>query len=238
MPDHGGNRTYDLWNTSPMLCQLTPTQQHRKHHGNYVAPDFMLLMLLLMIDNQRLDIVMSHKILGLTIQNDLKWGLHIDEIVGKVSKRLHIIRALRRAGVPAQELVHIYISLIRSILEYCWPVWHTSLPQYLSDDVEKIQKRAFRIICPALVYAEAMKQLGCSSLYERREVICMKTVEKIEQRDTPLSRLLPLTRESVHGRDLRNSKNRTSFLCRTNRYKSSFFPSLIDRLNYGGSEGT
>ena len=23
MPDHGGNRTYDLWNTSSMLCQLS-----------------------------------------------------------------------------------------------------------------------------------------------------------------------------------------------------------------------
>ena len=23
MPDHGGNRTYDLWNASPMLCQLS-----------------------------------------------------------------------------------------------------------------------------------------------------------------------------------------------------------------------
>ena len=23
MPDHGGNRTYDLWNTSPMLCELS-----------------------------------------------------------------------------------------------------------------------------------------------------------------------------------------------------------------------
>ena len=23
MPGHGGNRTYDLWNTIPMLCQLT-----------------------------------------------------------------------------------------------------------------------------------------------------------------------------------------------------------------------
>ena len=23
MPDHGGNQTYDLWNTSPMLCQLS-----------------------------------------------------------------------------------------------------------------------------------------------------------------------------------------------------------------------
>ena len=23
MPGHGENRTYDLWNTSPMLCQLS-----------------------------------------------------------------------------------------------------------------------------------------------------------------------------------------------------------------------
>ena len=23
MPGHDGNRTYDLWNTSPMLCQLS-----------------------------------------------------------------------------------------------------------------------------------------------------------------------------------------------------------------------
>ena len=23
MPGHGGNRTFDLWNTSPMLCQLS-----------------------------------------------------------------------------------------------------------------------------------------------------------------------------------------------------------------------
>ena len=29
MPDHGGNRTYDLWNTSPMLCQLSYAV-HRK----------------------------------------------------------------------------------------------------------------------------------------------------------------------------------------------------------------
>ena len=23
LPDHGGNRTHDLWDTSPMLCQLS-----------------------------------------------------------------------------------------------------------------------------------------------------------------------------------------------------------------------
>ena len=29
MPYHGGNRTYDLWNTSPMLCQLSYTRSDR-----------------------------------------------------------------------------------------------------------------------------------------------------------------------------------------------------------------
>ena len=33
MPDHGGNRTYDLWNTSPYSPEyITPTQ---KNHDYY-----------------------------------------------------------------------------------------------------------------------------------------------------------------------------------------------------------
>ena len=59
----------------------------------------------LSIDNHHLDIVTSHKVVGLTLQNDLKWGSHIDDIVGKASKRLHKIRVLIRAGVPPQELM-------------------------------------------------------------------------------------------------------------------------------------
>ena len=31
MPGHGGNRTYDLWNTSPMLCQLSCAAQLAEH---------------------------------------------------------------------------------------------------------------------------------------------------------------------------------------------------------------
>ena len=29
MPGHGGNRTYDPWNTSPMLCQLSYARSDR-----------------------------------------------------------------------------------------------------------------------------------------------------------------------------------------------------------------
>ena len=40
MHDHGGNRTYDLWNASPMLCQLTTYAEYMyktKTHVNFVA---------------------------------------------------------------------------------------------------------------------------------------------------------------------------------------------------------
>ena len=66
----------------------------------------------LSIDNHHIGIVTSHKVLGLTFQNDLKWGSHIDDIVRKASKRLYIIRVLGREGVPPQELKLIYIYLL------------------------------------------------------------------------------------------------------------------------------
>ena len=62
-------------------------------------------------------------VLGVTIQSNLKWDLHINDVVAKASKRLHILRALKRGGVPL---------LNRSVLEHCCPVWHNVLPFKLS----------------------------------------------------------------------------------------------------------
>ena len=50
----------------------------------------------LVVENISLERIESHKVLGLTIQNNLKWDLHISEIVTKASKRLHILRVLKR----------------------------------------------------------------------------------------------------------------------------------------------
>ena len=66
------------------------------------------------------------------------------------SKRLHILRVLRRSGVEINDLITIYTALIRSLLEYCCVVWHHALPSYLSQELERIQKRALKIIVPAL----------------------------------------------------------------------------------------
>ena len=53
----------------------------------------------LLIGEKMIETVQSHKVLGLTIQSDLKWYEHIKSIVTKASKRLYIIRILCRNGV-------------------------------------------------------------------------------------------------------------------------------------------
>ena len=62
----------------------------------------------------------------------------------KASNRLHIIRVLRRGGVPPQNLLRISYALIRSFLDYCCVIWHDSLPKYLLENIEMVQKRALR----------------------------------------------------------------------------------------------
>ena len=37
-----------------------------------------------------------YKLLGLTIQSNMKYDLHIEEIVTKASKRIHMLRLLNR----------------------------------------------------------------------------------------------------------------------------------------------
>ncbi len=99
----------------------------------------------LVVENISLERIESHKVLGLTIQNNLKWDLHISEIiVTKASKRLHILRVLKRSGVSPFHLLRVYFALIRSLLEYCCLVWHSSLTINLSDKIERVQKRTMR----------------------------------------------------------------------------------------------
>ena len=89
----------------------------------------------------------NYKLLGVYISSGLSWNEHVDFIVKKATKRLYSLRILRKAGVQEADLVRIYCSLIRSVLEYGAPVW-SDLPGYLSNIIELVQRRALRIICP------------------------------------------------------------------------------------------
>jgi hypothetical protein len=55
----------------------------------------------LLLNEVPLDKLVSHKVLRMTIMDNLKWNKNTNEIISKASKRLHIIRVLKKAGVPS-----------------------------------------------------------------------------------------------------------------------------------------
>ena len=94
----------------------------------------------LRINDPLLDSVSSFKVFGVTLNNQLKWNDNMVTMVKKASKRLYILRVLRRYGVPPADLRLTYFSLVRSTLEYACAIWHTCLPIYLSRKIKMVQK--------------------------------------------------------------------------------------------------
>ena len=103
--------------------------------------------------------VVIYKLLSFYISDDLSWNAHIEHIVKKANKRLYALRALKKSGLTITQLVQVYCSIVRSVLEYACPVW-AALPKYLDDVIESVQKRALRIVLPNCHYDDALIQFG------------------------------------------------------------------------------
>jgi len=86
----------------------------------------------------------THKHLGVTLGNDLKWHTHINNILTSASKLLGIMRKLK-CSVRRKTLNQIYVSFLRPILEYSSVVWD-NCTQYEKDRLEKVQIEAARIV--------------------------------------------------------------------------------------------
>ena len=62
--------------------------------------------------------VNSFKVLGAHITKDLSWAVHFNCVIKKASRRLYSLRNLRKSGVHLDDLIIVYCSHIRSVLEY------------------------------------------------------------------------------------------------------------------------
>ena len=79
----------------------------------------------------------SAKVLGVIISSSLQWIDHVNEVIKKANKRLYFLILLKRANVPACDIVNFYCTVIRPVLEYFAPVFHHALPVYACDDLER-----------------------------------------------------------------------------------------------------
>ena len=99
----------------------------------------------LCIGNEPIERVNVFKLLGVSVQNNLKWKAHVEEITRRANKRLFRLRECRKWKLPVEVGIIAYQFKIRPILEYASRVW-AGLPNYLRDEIERVQSRSLRIL--------------------------------------------------------------------------------------------
>ena len=85
-------------------------------HISFLGKD--LDVIRLTVNYKYLEEVSVHKVLDITLCDNLKWGTRdTKEIVDKACKCQYLLRVLKRAGLPPDHLITIYCGLVRSVLE-------------------------------------------------------------------------------------------------------------------------
>jgi len=163
--------------------------------------------------------VKSYKLLGLHVTDDLRWGEHVSTICSKAAQRLHFLKQLKRAAMSTSDLVYYYQSVIRPVVEYACVVWATSITKNQSDLIERIQRRAAKIIFGHEV--DALKSLALPSLHDRREQLTKQFFTSLLSPNSCLHHLIPAEFNNEQTDKLRHVKQFPPPLTRTERFKKS-----------------
>ena len=134
------------------------------------------------------------------------------------------LKILKGYNAPREDLKTFYISAIGSILEYGTKIWHGSLTEEQSTNIERIQRRGIKIIKKRLekTYEQALIECGMETLENRREKMCIKLINDMKGLIHKLNKLLPPTVGYVWERDTRRNTNKFyNFKCRTERFSNS-----------------
>ena len=186
----------------------------------------------LIIDDTRLNIVNSVNLLGAKLSDDLKWTQNTQNIITKCSAKLYMLSKLKAFKVSRQDLIKIWTTFIRPITEYVAPLWHSSLTITEKVKIERLQKRALRIIMGVDYpgYTNALQMLNLPSLKTRREDLAMKFSKDI-MKSNKHRKLLPEKRNNVRTMRSNIGDQLIAQKCNTLRYYRSTIPYCTRLIN-------
>ena len=130
----------------------------------------------LTVNSKTIDRIEEVKLVGVWIDTWLDWEKNTRELCRKAYARMTMITKLKYAGVGKEDLLNIYTLYIRSLLEYCSVVWHSTITAEQNNKLESVQKLCLKIIFgPAYEgYESALQCCGLDSLRYRREQKCLQ----------------------------------------------------------------
>ena len=185
---------------------------------------------ILLINDTQLENVHYVKVLGVIIQDNLKWDRHVNEIIKKCNRKLYMLRCLRSHNLPVNDLLAIYKGYVRPVLDYCVPLFNGNLTKEQVNKLERIQKRVCRIIFGKnySTYREALNVCKLETLENRRDKLCSDFAYSIESHHMCRNWLPPHRNCQIN---LRHTNKYDPPRCKTVRYKQSAIPQIVSLLN-------
>ena len=187
----------------------------------------------LTVNGNTIDRIEEIKLVGVWITTWLDWDKNTKEICKKAYARMTMLTKLRYAGVPTEDLLTVYILYVRSLLEYCSVVWHSTLTNEQSNNLESVQKLCLKIILGSEYcgYESALETCGLESLSSRREDKCLKyglksLLHPIHSKQFPVN---PNVKNS--SVDTRSSEHFKVNWAKSESYRMSAIPYIQRMLN-------
>ena len=142
-----------------------------------------------------------------------------------------MLTKLKYVGVSTQDLVDVFSLFIRFPLEYCCVVWHSTLTQEQSYDIERVQRTALKVILGEdyIDYQTSIGRCGLETLHSRRQKRCLAFGLRSLKHSKHKTMFQPSNEaDSVEIR----LKNKFHVNCaHKTRYKKSTIPFIQNMLN-------
>ena len=173
---------------------------------------------ILSIGDSQLSYVPTFTIMGVYIQQNLKWDTHINEVLKKCNRKLYMFRMVKQYKLPIPDLIQIYVGYIRPVLEYCAPAFNGGLTLEHIQNLERIQKRVCKIILGTCYtnYEDALIRCQLEKLQTRRKQLCnefaVSLIENPHCKDWILKR-------KIVDMSLRNKQKYSQYKCKTSCFK-------------------
>jgi len=178
--------------------------------------------------------VKSHKHLGITLQDDCRWNIHVNEIAQKISPMINCLRSLKYR-LNRKTLEIMYKSFILPIFDYCSHIWDNCSDEQ-AQILEKLHLDALRTICGGVrgtSHRRIYDETGMQPLKDRRYKQKLTIFYKMKNNLLPeyLCDLIPNCVSTASNYNLRNSSKLQTIKCNTANYARSFLPDSIKLWN-------
>ena len=169
----------------------------------------------------------SMKFLGVHLDKDLKWTHHVNCLVNKLKRNLHLLRMGKKL-LDIKSLKLVYHAHFESHLLYGLPIWGSMCSKEQINRIRSVQIKALKFLRPSDSFVTSCKSLGILPVETLIELELLKIGYKLH------NGLLPANVNKC----LREDSNRNS-LIRKHKYptrsKADLYVPVYQKALYSGS---